>query len=406
MNLTDKMEPIQLSTYLLSEIEKTYIKTHLNESIEKLFLTTSKNKPERFKILAEQIQARQKIKEKLPSWFTNFDLFLPKTISLEQSSSEITANYKSNLAKGKLLIDLTGGMGIDFFEMSQNFQHAIYIDQNEDLKEIATYNASVLNIKNTEIICCNSIDYLQNTLEKATWIFVDPARRNEHGGKVFSLNDCEPNVIENLELLLEKSENLLIKCSPMLDIDLAISQLKYVSKVHILTIENEVKELLFEINKLFIGPIEMIAVQFTKGKKIDFQYKLIDEKNCENNIGSIKKYLYEPHAGIMKAGAFKIIAQKFDLGKLHTSTHLYTSDKLIDNFPGRSFEIKAILKPNKQAVKAKIPNLKANLTIRNFPDTVANLRKKLFLRDGGLDYLFACTNHLNEKIVLQTIKIN
>ncbi len=391
---------------ILTEADKVFIKKNLFEKVEKLLLSSQLQQLPNFKFIAEQINSRQKIKDKLPSWYQNLDLILPKSISVEQSSSEITANYKSNLFSGELMIDLTGGLGIDFFAFSKNFKKGIYCEQNIELKNIAEKNAQTLGIKNTEFHSENSIDFIEKFNGAANLIYLDPARRNTLGGKVFSLSDCEPNILEIKDLLFKKTNKILLKCSPMLDISQAINQLENVTATYIITTDNEVKELLFVLEKNIIKPKFTKVVHFYKQKIDEFTFTFENETALNSAISKPLKYIYEPHAGLMKAAAFKSISDKFNLAKLHQNTHLYTSNELLGHFQGRIFELKDILKVDKKLIKTKIPDLKANLTVRNFPDTVANLKKKLGLTDGGAHYLFACTNNLNEKIILQTIKIN
>lgn len=389
----------------LDEASKQFIKQNLNAKVESLLLKSGSSQPKNIKILAEQIAARQKIKEKLPSFYRNLDLILPKSISLEQSSSDLTANFKSTIVSGKLLIDLTGGMGIDLLAMCKQFEKAIYIEQNADLQSIAAFNFEQLKINNTQFFCENSVEFLKKIDKKIDWIYIDPARRSNAGGKVFSLADCEPNVLEIKELLLQKSDSVLIKCSPMLDIAQAVKQLENVAKVYVVCVENEVKELLFHLKKAHFDRIETQVIQLKNGENNSFEFDLEEEKHLDFRIGSIQKYLYEPNVGIMKAGAFKTVSKVFQIDKLNPNTHLYTSNQIIENFPGRSFEIINVLKVDKKDIKKHIPSQKANLTIRNFPGTVEELRKKIELKDGGNDYLFAYTNNINEKLILHTVKL-
>lgn len=389
----------------LDEPSKLFIEQNINVKIENFLLKSSAKFPDNIKILAEQIAARQKIKEKLPSFYNNLNLILPKSISLEQSSSELTANFKASIANGELLIDLTGGMGVDLLAMSKKFDKAIYLDQNPELHEITKFNFEQLAINNVQLFNENSIKFLQNFKTKIDWIYIDPARRNNAGGKVFSLPDCEPNMLEIKNLLLEKADNILLKCSPMLDITKAIVQLENVSKIYVVCVENEVKELLFHLKNSHNGGIETKVIQLKNNETISFEFDMEAEKQMDFRIGPIQKYLYEPNVGIMKAGGFKTISKIFGVNKLNPNTHLYTSNSIIENFPGRSFEIINILKADKKGIKKHIPKQKANLTIRNFPGTVEDLRKKIELKDGGNDYLFACTNNINEKLILHTIKL-
>jgi 16S rRNA G966 N2-methylase RsmD len=389
----------------LDDVSKQFILANINAKVEDLLLKKSFNQLENSKEIAEQIKARQKIKQKLPTWYSNINLYLPPSISLEQSSSEQTAKFKAELVSGQLLIDLSGGMGIDFWAMSTRFSEAIYIEKNQALKEITEFNLKQLNINNTTFYAGDSFDFLTNFYNKADWIFIDPARRDTENKRLVLLENCEPNILNINTLLIEKSENILLKCSPMLDINLAIKQLKYVQSVYIICIDNEVKELLFHLKANENTAIEIKVINYQKEEKSEFSFIKNEENLLTEKVGPIQEYLYEPNAGIMKAGAFKTITNKFDCQKLHTHTHLYTSSKLIENFPGRCFQVENVLKASASELK-KANIKKANLTIRNFPANVDVLKKKLGITDGGTDYLFACTNYLNEKIILQTTKIN
>jgi 16S rRNA G966 N2-methylase RsmD len=388
----------------LDEFSIQFITENIDAKIEDLLLKNKGKQPTNIKYLAEQILARQKIKLKLPTWYKNPSLLFPQSISIEQSSSEITAQFKASLVSGDTLIDITGGMGIDFLAMSQKFRNAIYIEKNIELKQITEYNFKQLGISNSAFFNEDSINFLEKLPTKANWIYLDPARRNTVGQKVVLLENCEPNPLSISDLLFSKAENLLLKCSPMLDINLAIKQLKTVQKVHIIIVENEVKELLFQLNKTTEADIEISVVQFIKNRTVTFNFLQKEETDLSGKIGPVQKYLYEPNAGIMKAGAFKILTKKFNCHHLHPNTHLYTADNQIDNFPGRCFKIENTLKASKDAIKKASLN-KANLSIRNFPGNVDDLKKKLGIKDGGSDYLFACTNNLNEKIILHTTKI-
>lgn len=385
---------------------KQFIRQNIKGLAEDLLLKSNSYRPDNFREIIEQIKLRQKIKEKLPSWYENYDLIIPKSISTEQSSSEITANFKANLVNGNLLLDLTGGMGIDFAAMSQQFKKAIYIDENDELAKTTAHNFEKLGLNNCEFHNGDSLKFLVNFTEKIDWIFIDPARRDTHGTKVFSLNDCSPNLLICKDILLEKAENILIKCSPMLDIELAKKQIGPVLKTYIICIENEVKELLFHLNTQNSTTQLIQIVNNVNGSFKEFEYNIDEEKALQNKIGPAQKYIYEPNAGIMKAGAFKNISAKYNCEKLHLNTHLFTSEKLIPDFPGRTFLLKNILKPSKNELKNHLPSLKANLAVRNFPETTEKLKKSLAIKDGGDQYLFACTDNLNKKIILHTIKIN
>jgi THUMP domain-like/Conserved hypothetical protein 95 len=386
----------------LSEAEKTFIKTHLNDEVTLLLLQAKKYPNLNIPDLVWQIKARQKAKAKLPEWFDNEDIIFPKMLSVEQCSSEITAKFKANLVQGETLIDLTGGMGVDIAYMSQNFKKAIYVEQNADLCKITKYNFDQLGIENVAFVEENSVNFLETETTNYSWIYLDPHRRDDTGSKVFSLQDCEPNFLEIKELMFDKTENILLKASPMLDINLAVSELQNVANIYVVAVENEVKEILFHLQKDYQEEAQYHAVNLPKDS---FVFKKSEEKNAVIKIGSPQAYLYEPNAAILKAGGFRITAQLFDLQKIALHSHLYTSNVLVENFPGRSFRIEGVCKLDKKEIIKYLSENKANITIRNFPLSVKQIREKLKLAEGGNTYLFATTDAQNQKIVIVCKKV-
>lgn len=370
--------------------------------------------------LVLQIKARQKAKIKLPEWFENEEIIFPKMLSVEQCSSEITAKFKASLISGETLIDLTGGMGVDVAYMSKNFKNTFYFEQNIDLLSLTKYNFEQLGINNVSFLEGNSVEKLaESTLFdskqiQSTWIYLDPHRRDDSGSKVFRLQDCEPNILVIRNLLFKYTNNILLKASPMLDIDLAILDLGNVSQVYVIAVENEVKEVLFHINKPMLNDslttttnneVILNAVNLTKQKSTILSFTKSEEKNASIILGTPKQYLYEPNAAIMKSGGFRYIAQHFNLQKIAPHSHLYTSDELIENFQGRIFKIVAVCKLDKKEILKHLSENKANITIRNFPLTVQQIRNKLKLSDGGSEYLFATTDAQNQKIVVVCRKL-
>ncbi len=330
-------------------------------------------------------------------------------ISLEQSSSEITANFKASLIAGESILDLTGGMGIDLSYLSKSFENAYYAEQNNELLEITQHNFHVLGAKNVHFIAGNSEDFLRKTELNFSWIYLDPHRRDDTGNKVVKLEDCEPNILKIKDLIFDKTENILLKVSPMLDIDLAILSLKNVKEVYIVAVENEVKEVLFKLEKNYQQEAEINAINFPRQtlaaesklpEKHIFTYKKSLEKSVNISFSSPKQFLYEPNASILKSGAFRTTAQEFGLQKIAPHSHLYTSEHLVENFQGRIFRVKAVCKLDKKEIAKHISGNKANITIRNFPLSVKQIREKLKLNEGGEDYLFATTDSQNQKIVI------
>lgn len=334
-------------------------------------------------------------------------------LSVEQCSSEITAKFKASLLSGETLIDLTGGMGVDVAYMSKNFKKAFYFEQNIDLLNVTKYNFEQLQIDNVVFLEGNSIEKLAEAFPleinqiQNSWIYLDPHRRDDSGSKVVRLQDCEPNILAINDLLFKYTNNILLKSSPMLDIDLAILDLGNVSQVYIIAVENEVKEVLFLIRNIRSddsqtanNEVILNAVNLTKHNSTTLSFTKSAEKNASIILGTPKQYLYEPNAAIMKSGGFRYIAQHFDLQKIAPHSHLYTSEEIVENFQGRIFKIVAVCKLDKKEISKHLSENKANITIRNFPLTVQQIRDKLKLSDGGTEYLFATTDAQNQKIVI------
>ncbi|MBQ4821358.1 class I SAM-dependent methyltransferase [Aquimarina sp. MMG016] len=351
--------------------------------------------------LAQQVQGRLKAKQKLPSWYNTQGIYYPPTLNLEQTSSEATAQYKSNLVSGETLIDITGGLGIDDYYFSKKIIIVYHCELNEELSQIASHNFIILKTDNIKIYTGDGLEILknQNTVD---WIYIDPSRRHNSKGKVFFLEDCLPDVPSNLDFLFSRSKNILIKTSPLLDIQIGISSLKKVKEIHVVAVNNEVKELLWVLDSTFNGDIIIKTVNLTKTGNKEFSFLLKDETNISVPISLPKTYLYEPNAAILKSGGFSSIGKKLGLYKLHINSHLYTSDQLI-NFPGRRFQIINIY-PYQKKVLAKAGITKANITTRNFPESVSVIRKKLKIKDGGQEYLFFTTNSENKKVILHCQK--
>ncbi|VAW10258.1 SAM-dependent methyltransferase [hydrothermal vent metagenome] len=346
------------------------------------------------KELAEQIESKKKCGKKLPTWFKTLGIYYPKKLSVEQASSEITARYKAQIVTGKSLIDLTGGLGVDSYFFSHKITSVLHCEIDRELSEIASHNFTIFGAENIEMFFGDGVAFLQKTNRYFNWLFLDPSRRNKKKGKVFLLSDCSPNVPEYLDLLFSKSDSILLKTSPILDITAGIDKLQFVKEVHIVAVNNEVKELLWVMKKDFIGEITIKTINFSKQAHQVFDFRLSEEKETNSEISSPLNYLYEPNAAIMKSGGFKTIGSRFLLKKLHEHTHLYTSNKLIV-FPGRRFEIEKCIPYNKNDLKT-LGVKKANITTRNFPDSVVTIRNKFKIKDGGEIYLFFIKN-LNEK---------
>ncbi|MDD6747702.1 MAG: SAM-dependent methyltransferase [Paludibacteraceae bacterium] len=343
----------------------------------------------------QQIEGRERTADKLPTFASIPDWWYPVRLSCEQCSSELTARYKASLlsplalgeGKEERFLDLTGGYGVDTYFLSEQFSHTDYVEQNEELCRIAAHNFALSQKSKVErqklsiaIHNTTAEDFLLSSpCGEAGWglIFLDPARRDSHGSKVFRIEDCTPNVVELLPTLLAHSKRLLIKLSPMLDLTQAVTCLSQVNwDIHIVAIKNEVKEVL-----LLSGGTGQITTIDLAQKDQAFVFTREEEQHCGLDIrdGKLANYLYEPNAAILKAGAYKLVAQRFGLYKLDVNTHLYTSRQFIENFPGRVWRI-----TEKQNLK------QANVLTRNYPLTPEQLKKKLHLRDGGTAFVIGC----------------
>lgn len=380
-----------------------FINENINSNISDLLLKGTAFENVDTKEIVEQIQAKNKCKDKLTTWFNTPNIYYPNKLNIEQTSSEITANYKANLIEGKSIIDMTGGFGVDSYYFSKRFESVTHCEINQELSKIVKHNYNQLNVENISTISEDGFDYLKTSDQQFDWIYVDPSRRHETKGKVFFLNDCLPNIPENLDLLFKHSKHILIKTSPLLDISVGIGELKHVKSIHVVAVNNEVKELLWILESSFNDAISIETINLKNVANEYFEFTLEDEKLTEAKYNIPLTYLYEPNAAILKSGGFHSVSEKLGLFKLHKHSHLYTSDQFIEQFPGRQFKIESVLPYNKKEIK-KLNLQKANITTRNFPETVKQLRKKFSIKDGGNSYLFFTTNKDDNKIVIATKK--
>lgn len=384
-----------------------FIREHLDDDTSKLALQAKKYPDVDMPFVINQIVGRKVAMEKIPSWGNKDGLLYPRHLSLEQCSSEATAKYKASLVKGDAMVDLTGGFGIDCAFLSANFKQAVYVERQQELCEIAASNFPILGLSHIKVVNDDGVEYLSG-MESVDLIFLDPARRDEKGGKVVAIADCEPDVARLSELLISKARQVMIKLSPMLDLSLALRDLPYAKEVHVVSVANECKEVLIILEK--VAPDKEMAIHCINVlKNGDVQrYTFSKEQESEgcDYTDEIGTYLYEPNASILKAGAYKSIANSFNLKKLHPNSHLYTSDVKQADFPGRCFECKSVFSLNKKELKMYLGDVKqANITVRNFPSSVADLRKRLRLSDGGEIYLFATTLKSEQKVLIKCHKI-
>ena len=425
----------------MNQATQDFIRQHQDDDVRQLAFLGSKYPEVDMPFALDQIRGRKMARVKLPRWASIDGIIYPPHISMEQCSSEATALYKAELAErllnqqkikicefttkdtvapkfaknegtcenqGKVgFADLTGGFGVDFSYIAERLGvRAMYVERQEHLCEKAKENFLRLGLANAEVKNGDGIEVL-HTLEHLSLIFIDPARRDDAGNKVVSLKDCTPDVTILQEEMLSKADYVVIKLSPMLDWHRAISELSHVREVHIISVNNECKELLLVLSARNMGDMEASSadgeVKRTVNLRIycinDAQSFVCDESDMETSSVKIApstleemQYLYEPNASLMKAGCFGVLTDRYEAKMLSRNSHLFVSREPIEAFPGRSFRIIAVSSFNKKELKRHLSGItKANIATRNFPLSVAELRKRLKLKDGGETYIFATT---------------
>lgn len=365
----------------------------------------------------DQIAGRRKARLKLPQWAATEGIIYPPHLSMEQCSSEQTARYKANVAArlmkqagnekpatttdgtgGSVLVDLTGGFGVDFSYLAPLFGRAVYIERQSHLCDISRRNMACLGITQAEVVCGDCTQIIE-ALGHATMIYADPARRDGHGGRTFAISDCTPDVLALRDTLLAKADFTMIKLSPMLDWRKAVADMGgCVGEVHIVSAGNECKELLLVVSSRYAGLERVYCVN--DGQAFSFTPEEASTQSATDNFATdggtpgdaTPPYLYEPNASLMKAGCFALIARRYGARQVSRDSHLFISAEAITNFPGRSFTVKAVTTMNKRELKAALAGIdRANVSVRNFPMTADALRKKLRLKDGGGVYIFGTT---------------
>jgi hypothetical protein len=388
---------------IFNQGERQYIEEHQHQEAALLMLQAGRYPHLPVQELVQQIQARQKAAQKLPTWVQHPEVVFPVAVSVEQSSSEAAAAFKASLVSGELLVDLTGGFGVDSFYFARHFCRVVHVEQNPELQEIAQYNFRVLQAQNIQSICTTAENFLTDFGGKADYIYIDPARRGGSNEKLHLLQVCEPDVLRLLPLLFSKSKAVLLKSSPMLDIDLALEQLQHTTKLWVVAVQNEVKEVLYLLQPDAPKPeqVQRTAMNLlVNGDTQQLSFCKADEEAAQVSFADPGEFIYEPNAAILKAGAYRYLSQHLQLNKLHPNSHLYTSASLVPGFPGRSFRCVGVSRYNKKELLRQLPGRQANITVRNFPESVANIRKKTSIREGGAIYLFFTTDMHQKPIVL------
>lgn len=396
----------------LSPETLAFIDSHRGDDVRTLALQAKKYPAVDMAEAVVQIAGYQIAEKKVPLWAQTAGIRYPQHLSMEQCSSEVTARYKASLVSGDTLTDLTAGWGVDCSFLARNFRCADYVERQETLCRIAAHNFPLLGLPHVRIHCADAVEYLQS-MEPVDCLFLDPARRDSHGGKTVAIAECEPDVCRLEPLLVEKGKTVMIKLSPMLDMASALHDLQYVRRIHVVSVNNECKELIILLRKApdeeeaAAGEVIISCEQVVNNSVHQhFQFTFSEEKSAGCPLAeSVGNYLYEPGAALLKAGPYRLLATRYGVEKLHPNSHLYTSSGLVD-FPGRRFRVTAVSGFGKKDLKVLLEGVeKANLTVRNFPSSVAELRKKLKLKEGGDTYLFATTLASGEKVLIRGEKV-
>lgn len=418
-----------------------FIDEHLQEDVRQLALQKNKYKDIDFDFALRQIQGRQKTRDKLPFLASIPRFVFPPSLALEQCSSEITAKYKRfiitdifcrdtacrvstendtdksrrdavlhvSAGNHRIMADLTGGFGIDTLFFSNLFETCHYVEPQQQLCDILSHNLKLLRFEHVHIHQTTMEDFIQG-MDPVDFLYMDPSRRNVHGSRVVSLEDCTPNILQYKDILLQKGREVMLKLSPMLDIKRALAQLPETKEIYVLAVNGECKELLLLMDAGAQTSLQYHAVNLwidgNNLREVCFDFTDEEEQNAIPKFDSrVGQYLYEPNAAILKAGAFKSLATRFVLNKLHPHSHLYTSDSLIKEFPGRVFRVQNIYSYKDAKIALKTIR-KANVAVRNFPQTADELKKSLKLADGGEVYIFGTTLDNGQKVIISCFKDN
>ena len=397
---------------MMNEQTKAFVRQHADDDIRKLALHGCKDPLVDMPWALDQIAGRQTARRKLPSWADKDGIVFPPHLSMEQCSSEATARYKAQVAaqlsiSHNLLVDLTGGFGVDFSFMAPAFARAVYVERQEQLCQTACHNLQVLGIGQAQVVCCEAETFLQDFTERASLIFIDPARRDSHGQRTYAISDCTPDVVALLPLLLSKCEAVMLKLSPMLDWRKAVADLGsgHVSEVHIVATDGECKELLIVITPTEQAAAPTLYCTDDQSLTIFKGDELSAQPSLDTAVPEAGHYLYEPSATLMKSGCFAALQHRFDACQIATNSHLFVSYQQIADFPGRSFRILSVTSLNKRELQQALAGTtRANIAVRNFPLSAPELRKRLRLSDGGDTYIFATTLSDGRHVVIKGVK--
>ncbi len=381
-----------------------FIRENLHVNTAELVLASSKNTELPIKEIATQIESRQKIMHKLPKWYANFELILPKKANLEQASSEATAEYKAEWVEGNRVLDLTGGSGVDTAAFAEKFNHLVYVEPNEELCKLAQHNFTILGI-DAKVIHSTAEAFVGSNEVSFDLVYLDPSRRRDSKSRLVALENYHPNVLELQEQLFEFTDQILVKASPMLDLKKSIKQLLHVEYAICLSVDNEMKEVLFVLNKNTSSDSpKIICENLGSPKPARFTMFLEEERHAVSTYSEPAAYIYDPLTAIRKGGGFNLFSDRFKLDKLAPNTHLYTSDVFNAEIPARIFKVIKEVPASSKEIKIIAENGYINVISKNYPLSTNEIKKKYKLKDGGDQFMIFCTTQSN-KIVLLCDKV-
>lgn len=376
-----------------------FIDSHTDGDVQQLALQASRWPEVDMPMALQQIAGRQAARDKLPLWAATQGLLYPPHLSMEQCSSQVTAFYKAALVRGDSLCDLTGGLGVDFAFMARGLNRATYVEQQEQLCDIARHNLPLLGLPDATVVCADAVEFLRQMSQVDT-IYIDPARRDQSGKRVYALADCTPDVATLAPVLLNKGRQVIIKLSPMLDIRQALRQLPCVEQVHIVSVRGECKELLLIIRRAYYGEVAVHCVNDDQRFDYTLGQELCDAPVWDEQMSEGTLWLHEANASIMKAGCHDLLAQRLGLCVVSRDSHLMVSDHVVAGFPGRSFAVQAVAKLNKRELRMAMQGIThANVAVRNFPMSAPQLARRLKVKDGGNTYVFGTTTATARHII-------
>jgi 16S rRNA G966 N2-methylase RsmD len=384
---------------LLQPQVRQYLLEHIHTNVAQFILQSHPFESITAQDLAQQLLGLQKARTKFPDWFHNKQILFPPKRNIEQSSSHVTGQYKSRIVPGNSMIDITGGMGVDVYAFAKAYSKTTHIEIDPALHELTRHNLAAL-ATNTESHCMDGMQYLKNSTQRFDLIYIDPSRKTAKTNKAILLQEYEPNVIQHLDLLFSKSENILVKTSPLLDIKAGLQQLEKVSEIHVVAVKNEVKEVLWLLQPHAKNPKVMVVNLETDQPELRFEY----HAQSSPSYNCLKSYLYEPHAGIMKSQAHGEIREQFHVSKIDQDAHLFTSDHLVE-FPGRTFQVMATHRYKPKIIKRLYGNSARAVVTRNFRESVHQLRSKYKLSEHETDYLFFTSLKDQGKVVIEAKKL-